>query len=91
MPQAAITCAEDYDGELKDIFALQDSVTQKIVTALSPQFAAGEESLSRRPETASIEARDLLLRGLAVTRTRCRRDSGVTSIASQAHLCSLTE
>jgi adenylate cyclase len=53
-------------GELKDIFALQDSVTQKIVSALSPKLAAGEQSASGRPQTASVEAHDLLLRGLAV-------------------------
>ena len=39
--------AEHYDGELKDIFALQDSVTQKIVTALSPKLASGEQSAQR--------------------------------------------
>jgi adenylate cyclase len=59
--------AEHYDGELKDIFALQDSVTQKIVTALSPKLAAGEQSVSGRPETASIEAYDLVLRGMALS------------------------
>jgi adenylate cyclase len=58
--------AEHYDGELKDIFALQDGVTQKIVTALAPQLASGEKSASDRPATVSVEAYDLLLRGLAV-------------------------
>ncbi|HXX11381.1 MAG TPA: adenylate/guanylate cyclase domain-containing protein [Burkholderiales bacterium] len=58
--------AERYDAELKDIFALQDSVTSRIVTALSPKLAAGDHSLSGRPETTSIEAYDLHLRGLAL-------------------------
>jgi adenylate cyclase len=58
--------AEHYDGQLKDIFALQDSVTLKIVTALSPKLAAGEQSSSGRPETNSIEAYDLHLRGKAL-------------------------
>jgi len=49
-----------------DIFALQDSVTQEIVTALSPKPAAREQSVSGRPGTTSVEAHDLLLRGLAV-------------------------
>ena len=58
--------AEHYDGQLKDIFALQDSVTLKIVTALSPKLAAGEQSSGGRPETTSIEAYDLHLRGKAL-------------------------
>jgi len=58
--------AEHYDGELKDIFSLQDSVTNKIVTALSPKLSATDAASGARPETLSVEAHDLLLRGLAV-------------------------
>ena len=58
--------AEHYDGELKDIFTLQDSVTQKIVAALSPKLTAGEQSLKVRRETNNIEAYDLVLRGIAL-------------------------
>src|SRR6185436_2033937 len=58
--------AEHYDGELKDIFALQDGVTQKIVTALSPKLAAGEQSFRGRRETTNIEAYDLVLRGISL-------------------------
>ncbi len=58
--------AENYDGELKDIFALQDGITQKIVTALAPKLAAGEQPGSKRQETNSIEAYDLVLRGTAL-------------------------
>jgi hypothetical protein len=42
------------------------SVTLKIVAALSPKLAGGEQSSSRRPETTSIEAYDLHLRGKAL-------------------------
>jgi TolB-like protein len=58
--------AEKYDGELKDIFALQDSITQKIVAGLAPTLAAGERSRSGRQETNSIEAYDHFLRGIAL-------------------------
>ena len=58
--------AEHYDGELKDIFALQDSVTQKIVTALAPKLTTGEHAGARRQETNSIEAYDHFLRGFAL-------------------------
>jgi adenylate cyclase len=58
--------AEHYDGELKDIFALQDGITQKIVTALSPKLTAAERSRPGRQETNSIEAYDHFLRGFAL-------------------------
>ncbi len=34
--------AEHYDGELKEIFALQDRITRQIVAALAPKLTAGE-------------------------------------------------
>jgi adenylate cyclase len=58
--------AEHYDGDLKDVFALQDGVTQKIVTALSPKLTAGEESARGRRETTNVEAYDLVLRGVSL-------------------------
>jgi adenylate cyclase len=58
--------AEHYDGDLKDVFALQDGITQKIVAALAPKLTAGEHSRAERPETNSIEAYDLVLRGIPV-------------------------
>ena len=50
--------AENYDGELKDIFALQDGITRQIVAALAPKLTAGEQPGSTRQETNSIEAYD---------------------------------
>ena len=58
--------AEHYDGELKDVFALQDGITQQIVTALAPKLTAGEQSRAGRQETNSIEAYDHFLRGVAL-------------------------
>ncbi|MGH2359514.1 MAG: adenylate/guanylate cyclase domain-containing protein, partial [bacterium] len=58
--------AENYDGELKDIFALQDGITRQIVAALAPKLTAGEQVRSGRQETNSIEAYDHFLRGLAL-------------------------
>jgi adenylate cyclase len=66
--------AENYDGELKDIFALQDGITRKIVTAVAPKLAAGEQPRSGRQETTSIEAYDHFLRGVALFR-EYRKDS----------------
>ena len=58
--------AEHYDGELKDVFTLQDGITQKIVAALAPKLAAAEQTLKGRPETNNMEAYDLLLRSIPV-------------------------
>jgi adenylate cyclase len=56
--------AERYDRELKDIFALQDEVTQKIVTALAVKLTEDEQERLVRKYTDNIEAYDYYLRGL---------------------------
>jgi len=58
--------ADKYDGQLKDIFALQDRITQQIVAALGPKLTAGEQAGPGRPETDSVEAYDCVLRGVAL-------------------------
>jgi adenylate cyclase len=56
--------AERYDRRLKDIFAVQDDVTQRIVTVLQVKFAAPEQERIGRGGTVNVEAHDCLLRGL---------------------------
>jgi adenylate cyclase len=56
--------AERYDRGLKDIFAVQDDVTQRIVTVLQVKFAAAEQERIDRGGTVNVEAHDCLLRGL---------------------------
>lgn len=56
--------AERYDRELQDIFAVQDEVTQRIVTALKVRLTAGEQDRFGRPPTANLDAYDCYLRGL---------------------------
>ncbi len=55
--------AERHDGTLDDIFALQDEITEKIVSALSVQLSAGEKDRLGSQYTANPEARDWFLRG----------------------------
>ncbi len=55
--------AERYDGSLADVFALQDRVTQKIVTALAVNLTAGEQARRAALETDDPEAYDAFLRG----------------------------
>lgn len=56
--------AERYDRELQDIFAVQDEVTQKIVSALKITITPSEEARSHRAPTNNLEAYDFFLRGL---------------------------
>ena len=55
--------AERYDRELKDIFALQDDVRQKIVRALEVKLSAHEQGQVRLIPTGNLEAYDYMLRG----------------------------
>src|SRR5262245_59861563 len=57
--------AERYDRPLKDIFALQDEIVQKIVTTLKLQLTLQEQGYIVRKHTASLEAYDAYLRGEA--------------------------
>jgi adenylate cyclase len=56
--------AERYDRDLKDIFSLQDEVTQKIVTALAVKLTEDEQERLVHKETDNLEAYDYILRGL---------------------------
>ena len=50
--------AERYDRDLDDIFALQDEVTERIVSALAIQLTTGEQARLERQYTDSLEAYD---------------------------------
>jgi adenylate cyclase len=56
--------AERYDRELKDVFAVQDDVTQRIVNVLQVKFAVTERERMGHGGTVNVEAHDCLLRGL---------------------------
>ena len=48
--------AERYDRELKDIFALQDEITMKILTALQVKLTEGEQARISAKGTDNLEA-----------------------------------
>jgi len=73
--------AERYDGNLGDIFALQDRFTQKIVSALAVKLTGDDQSLLARKDTASVEAYDAYLRGWELMR-RDTRDDLVKAVSS---------
>jgi adenylate cyclase len=51
-----------YDRELKDIFALQDDITRRVVTSLAVKLKEGEEPSMANAYTASPTAWDLYVR-----------------------------
>jgi adenylate cyclase len=56
--------AERYDRDLKDIFAVQDEVTNNIVSALAVALTRNEKDYLTRRDTNSLEAYEYALRGL---------------------------
>jgi adenylate cyclase len=56
--------AERYDRDLKDVFAVQDEVTAKIVSALKVTLTEGEREQIAEMYTDSLEAYDFYLRAL---------------------------
>jgi adenylate cyclase len=55
--------AERYDRDLKDIFALQDEITMKIITGLQVELTEGELARIRGSGTDSLQAYLLVLQG----------------------------
>jgi TolB-like protein len=55
--------AERYDGNTKDIFALQDKITQKIAGSLAVKLTEDEQDRLTQKETTNIEAYEAFLKG----------------------------
>jgi len=57
--------ADRFDGELADIFELQDQVTARVVGAIAPKLEQAEMERAKRKPTESLDAYDYFLRGMA--------------------------
>jgi TolB-like protein/Tfp pilus assembly protein PilF len=57
--------ADRIEGAIEDVFDLQDRVTASVVGAIAPRLQQAEIERARRKPTESLDAYDLLLRGLA--------------------------
>jgi TolB-like protein/class 3 adenylate cyclase/Flp pilus assembly protein TadD len=55
---------ERYDRDLKEIFALQDDITMKVMTALQVKLMEGEQARSVAKDTKNIEAYVKFLQGV---------------------------
>jgi adenylate cyclase len=67
--------SERYDRPLRDIFALQDEIVQKIVTTLKLQLAVQEQGNLVRKHTDNPEAYNAFLRGMDYAFRRTKETS----------------
>jgi TolB-like protein/class 3 adenylate cyclase/Tfp pilus assembly protein PilF len=77
--------AERYDRDLKDIFAIQDEITIKILTLLRVRLTEGEMSRTQASDTNNLDAYLLFLQGQEEAR-RMNKDGNFLSrqLARQA-------
>jgi adenylate cyclase len=59
--------ADRYDGDLADIFDLQDEITDRVVAVVEPNVQRSEMERARRKRPDSLDAYDLFLRALPFT------------------------
>ena len=55
--------ADRYDGDMKNVFGLQDKVTRNVVTALAVELTKDDRERVARKGTENTEAYDVFLRG----------------------------
>jgi TolB-like protein/class 3 adenylate cyclase len=58
--------ADRFDGNLEDVFDLQDKVTSSVVGAISPKLEHAEIALARNKPTSNMGAYDYYLRGMSL-------------------------
>src|SRR5260370_41349906 len=66
--------AEKLDGDLSDIFALQDTLTMKIVSSVSNRLEQAEIDKAKSKPTTLLDAYDLYLKAAALVRYDRRFD-----------------
>ena len=54
--------ADRFDGDLSDVFELQDRITESVVAAIEPTLQFAELQRHRHPRSDKLDAYDLLLR-----------------------------
>ena len=78
--------SDRFDRELKDVFALQDDLTQSIVGVLQIKLDGAEAALFGVQATTSIEAHDTLLRGIATHRKYTQKTTNEANVLYQSAL-----
>jgi TolB-like protein/tetratricopeptide (TPR) repeat protein len=69
--------AERYDRDFAEMFAVQDEITEAIVTAIEPQLYAAENIRVRRKQPSSLDAWDLVMQGLSYYWRVTRQDHAI--------------
>src|SRR5215469_7868494 len=69
--------AERYDRDIADVFAVQDEITDAIVGAIEPQLYVAENFHAQRKPPDSMDAWDLVMRGLSHYWRLTRQDNVV--------------
>jgi TolB-like protein/Tfp pilus assembly protein PilF len=54
--------ADRFEGDMKDVFALQDRITESVTAAIEPKLQAAEIERIKQKPASSLDAYDLLLR-----------------------------
>ena len=67
--------AERYDGDMEDIFALQDRITESIVTTLALTLTRVEQDRAMRKEASNLQAYEYVLRGNAFHHRLTKEDN----------------
>src|SRR4051812_29949575 len=62
--------ADKFDGELADVFDLQDQVTTSVVGLIAPKLEQAEMERAKQKATESLDSYDLYLRGMGLTYKR---------------------
>ena len=62
--------ADKFDGELADVFDLQDQVTTSVVGLIAPKLEQAEMERAKQKATESLDSYDLYLRGMELTYKR---------------------
>ncbi len=65
--------ADRFDGDIEDIFDLQDRMTASVVGAIAPKLEQAEIERAKRKPTESLDAYDYFLRGMANFYQRSRK------------------
>ena len=81
-PSGSLVWGERYDGELADVFDLQDKITKNIVTALSLELEHKEHGQIDREQPANLAAYEEFLKG----RDKFLRFSKDDTFSSRVHL-----
>jgi tetratricopeptide (TPR) repeat protein len=67
--------ADKFDGELEDIFELQDQITRTVVASIAPKLEQAEIERAKQKPTERLDSYDNYLRGMAVLHRNLDREA----------------